>query len=120
MQWTYAATLRELETASASLRDALSALELVTADVRRQVEAGVSLHTTLQPAHWEIRARVDDTWNAFQHAVHRARCEGVALIIDEGGLTITEFARQRGLSRQLISKLYKDAHNGSNARLDRT
>ncbi len=106
----YIQILEDLEEMTRILQRRLKAFEKATAHIREQLDAGGCLDDAMTPSLWAMRDLVDEGWLDFQHALRRARSQGVALVVDHGGLTLTAFARKRGVSRQLISKLYNEAH----------
>lgn len=108
---SYNETLEDLEQATGILQERLKAFGKATQRLRDQLDAGISLDNAMTPSLWAKRDLVDDAWLGFQRALHWARAEGIALVIDEKGVTITDFARKRGVSRQLISKLYNEAQS---------
>ncbi len=108
----YVAVLRGLQDAADELQRAMEVFSEATADVARQVEAGGRVGDALQQQHWpSVRRRVELAWVSFQEALYTARCFSIGIMVDDEGMTISEIARSRKLSRQLISRLYGEWHS---------
>lgn len=117
----YVAVLRGLQNAADELQTAMQIFSAATADVVREIEAGARVGDALHQRHWPtVRRRVELAWVAFQEALHTARCFSIGIMVDDEGMTISEIARSRDLSRQLISRLYGEWHSRVKARMGKT
>ncbi len=108
----YIRSLENLERGRTNLISALDAFGDASRSVCEAVAEGADVANALQELHWVgIRRNLEETWSSFQEALYEVRCVAVGIMIDEEGLSISQIARMRGVSRQLISRLYRDSMN---------
>jgi DNA-directed RNA polymerase specialized sigma24 family protein len=106
----YISALRELDACRADLQAVLEVFGDATGAVANEVESGRDVAGAVQELHWVgIRRDMEEAFRRFHQALYDARCRAVAIMVDDEGLSLSEIARRRGLSRQLISRLYKHA-----------
>ncbi len=107
-------SLERLDRALKGVEEAIPGFREATKRVGDAVEAGRPVGESLQELHWPtIRRRLEESWTEFQQALYDSRCRSIRIMVDDEGMSLSEIARMRGLSRQLISRLYRD---GSSAR----
>jgi ribosomal protein S20 len=102
-------TLREMEEAIVRTRAQLKFMETLMRRVRRLVENGGSATEVANQAHAaSARAATSDIIKEVQAARHRAQQAQFKLAAAEGS-TMAEIARGWGVSRQLVSRMVKEA-----------
>ena len=103
------AGLRRFQAEAASLRQALGGYERALERTCRQVEGGAPLHEVLKKIGvGELRADPVARLTRFETARHRMRVACFRMSLADG-LSIGEIARLWGISRQLASRLLKEA-----------
>ncbi len=108
----YANTLAALEGARIDLVRALDEFGAATRAVAAALEEGRDVAGALQDLHWVgIRQDMERGWASFQHGLYEARCAAVLIMVEDEGLSLSAIARMRGISRQLVSRLYNDARD---------
>lgn len=56
------------------------------------------------------RRSVDEAFRAYTAAITAYRAEAVRALVDHGAMTLSEVARLVGVSRQMVSRLYRAGH----------
>lgn len=98
---------------SEELRQVLARYEEGGAVVTSRVQSGDLLTDALEAAAGPIRRKeVTDALKAFERARHRVRLTMFSLATEQG-ITASHLARQLGISRQLASRLSKEAAEGA-------
>ncbi len=102
-------TLQELEQAIVRTREQLKFMETVMRRIRKLIEAGhPATEVALQVNAAEAREATSEILREVQGARHRAQRAQFKLATAEGS-TMAEIARGWGVSRQLVSRMVKEA-----------
>ena len=100
-----------MQEASCSLREVLEGVEVACGGIISQVEAGLRPLDAYRSAEFtSVRDRLFAAQRAFDDAFTAARAEGIRLLVDDEGLSLTEVGRVVGRSRQFVTRLYRRAH----------
>ena len=102
-------SLRELEEAILTTRTQLKFMETLMRRARRMMETGRGANEVARTAHAaEARANTSKIIRDVQAARHRAQQAQFKMAAAEGA-TMAEIARNWGVSRQLVSRMVKEA-----------
>jgi hypothetical protein len=112
--------IRRLQRVDAVRRDLAAFLDRLGVAIRAGIanlRRGIPASEQTQDAaavHVELVRKLDD----MHHAVHQARAEGVRVLVEDEGLSVSTVARLMGRPRQLVGRLYQQAR-GSTGSLPR-
>ena len=101
--------MEALSRQSEELRDVLARYEAGSVVVTGSIGRGELVTDALEAAKGPIRRReVTDAMKAFERARHRVRLHMFSLAAEQG-ISASHLARQLGISRQLASRLSREA-----------
>ena len=109
----YVERLRATESAAVELRRLLALhlerIERAETEVRSGRSAHLVLLDALKRGGGDGRRAVQAATLRYEQAARRLRCESVRVLVDEGGLTLTDVGRLSGYSATMARRLYLGA-----------
>ena len=102
-----------MRAAVAEMTAVLAALDRSCATAADVLESGASAVVAYQSSQFgTVRDEFFSTVDRFNRRLTALRAEGIRLLVEEEGRTLTEVAVLVGRSRQFVTRLYRQAAQG--------
>lgn len=115
----YLSALERVESAMADVQQALADFAPMCAHLRAEVAAGRDVDDLIVDVKQDgldaRRRRMHAAMRRFESEVQTVRGLGVFVLVERGGMTITDAARLSGISPQMARRLYRNATPGEPA-----
>jgi len=104
------AELARTRSVAAELAMALATLDAVCGDLRAALQRGTSPIEAYRSSRFDVvRDQYFAAVDRFHDQLTKMRSEGVRLLVEEEGQSLTEVAALIGRSRQFVTRLYRQA-----------